>query len=86
MLKAIKDYFPHLLLWLDGHKIYGTFIFIVSVMALVLSGYSVRGVQEHKDKTDARLTSIQESIDELHEVSIENTAKLNVLIELNKTK
>lgn len=86
LFKSIADYFPNVIFWLDAHRIYGAFIFIVSAMALILSAYSVNGVQELKDKTDARLASIQESISELHEMSIENTAKLNVLIELNKAR
>ena len=86
LFKVLGEYFPLILDFFNKYKAWGWFVLIVATFSLILSAYSVNGVQEHKDKTDARLSSIQASIYELHEMSIENTAKLEILVELAKEK
>ena len=86
MLKAIRDYFPNIIMWLDAHKIYGTFIFMVCAFSFILSAYSANELEDHKDKATAQLEAIHQELHEMKEIQLQHGTQLDLLIKLYQEK
>ena len=91
LFKSIAEYFPHIIMWLDGHKVYGTFIFILVAFFAIVSGYAYN----QSTDTEAKVYSLEKTMDQKHanDESWRNTitnrldvmdGKLDLLIELKR--